>query len=412
MEENTPISSREKQTEEDNLVETAKKAVKGHFFAVSFRAIQKIVHEGGLAEDIMSYLVLARHTQGRGEWQRMLSTSGAKAIHNKTGIPYRKAVRSLEWLEKAVLITPINEVTKQKLPSLPEYFGKVKTRATTIRCVLHDFPEPLIYLANTLVDGTRGAGEKCPPLMRIMDEIPISNHFKKAETRLDAIMLLLHLYLHHELDEFGGVNPHTAIYGKWEHISDAIENLPPVYHPLQKFAITKGNTTTKTRFINDTLFYISNEETRCKRFWNALDNLRTLGFLYEVIQLWDDNPFTVKGAEILYPLYILDRHARQSEPYLAKAIHEILIRKGAILSPDIPMFFEEINTGVFRYLANIQQYPLTIFRLRFRPKVQATGHWFASETSKVQTWQAIFSKQCNFELIDDTTDDMLLEAFL
>ncbi len=112
---------------------------KGHFFVVSLKAIQKIVKSGGLAEEVMSYLVLARHTQGRGQWQRLFSTSGAKAIHLKTGIPYRRATRSLHWLEKAGIIIPMNETIRRSSPHLPEHFGKIKTLATTIRWVLHDF---------------------------------------------------------------------------------------------------------------------------------------------------------------------------------------------------------------------------------------------------------------------------------
>jgi hypothetical protein len=144
-----------------------------------------------------------------------------------------------------------------------------------------------------------------------------------------------------------------------------------------------------THFANETLFYISEEKIRFKRFWHAFENLKSLGFIYEVIQIWDDNPLTTRDAEILYPLYILDRHARQSEPYLAKAIHETLIKDRNPF--DIPQFFEEIDTGVFRYLAYSKHYPLGIFRLRFRPKVNATGRWLKAEVSKVNTWQAALS---------------------
>ena len=359
---------------------------KGHFFVVSLEAIQKIVKSGGLAEEVMSYLVLARHTQGRGQWQRLFSTSGAKAIHLKTGIPYRKATRSLHWLEKAGIIIPMNETIRRSSPHLPEHFGKIKTLATTIRWVLHDFSEPFIYLANALIDGTQGIGEKNRPLMRIMDNMPISTS-KKAEMKLDALILLLILYFHHELDEFGGVNPNTALYGQWERTLEVVEDNPLL--PFQKYAISKHNNMVIAHFVNETLFYIPEEKIRFQRFWDAFENLKRLGFIYEVIQIWDDDPITTPNAEILYPLYILDRHARQSEPHLAKAIHQSLINSE--LPCDISELFNNIDSGVFRYLAYPEHYPLGIFRLRFRPKVIATGRWLKSETSKVNAWKSLLS---------------------
>lgn len=63
----------------------------GHFFQISLGAIKRIIELGGTAEDIISYLVLARHTVGKGEWQYIISTAGANAIYNKTTISYRKA---------------------------------------------------------------------------------------------------------------------------------------------------------------------------------------------------------------------------------------------------------------------------------------------------------------------------------
>jgi hypothetical protein len=391
MSNNIDVLQTEDELEQADATEALKKGVKGHFFVVSLEAIHQIIIKGGLADDVMSYLVLARHTQGRGQWQRLLSTSGAKAIHTKTGIPYRKAMRSLQWLEKAELIMPMNEGVRQAIPHLPDHFGKTKTRATTVRWILQDFSEPLIYLANTLVDGVKGMGDKNPPLLRMMDYMPIS-FFKKADVRLDALMLLLHLYYHHELDEYGGVNPNKALYGKWEPISDKNDSASNFHSHLQKYTLSKCSNIAKTQFIDKTLFYISDEKIRSERFWNALKNLKSLGFVYEVIQIWDSNPLTMRNAEILYPLYILDRYARQSEPYLAKTIHDTLIKTGNLTAFDLPQFFEEINVGTFRYLAYCHHYPLGIFRLRFRPKVTATGRWLKSEINKVIVWQTLLSR--------------------
>ncbi len=78
-----------------------------------------------------------------------------------------------------------------------------------------------------------------------------------------------------------------------------------------------------TSFIESVFSYITGTEYSRKRFWNAFNNLKRMGYIYGVVQIWDKNPLDDinKLAEPLYPLYVFDRHARETEPFLAHVIN-------------------------------------------------------------------------------------------
>ena len=81
--------------------QAATNANRGEFFAMCIDTARDIVRAGGKAEEVISYMVLARHTQGRGKYKYMLSTAGANAIAAKAGISYRSATKVLDWLSRA-----------------------------------------------------------------------------------------------------------------------------------------------------------------------------------------------------------------------------------------------------------------------------------------------------------------------
>ena len=56
---------------------------KGEFFSVSMQALDAMARQGGSAEDVLAYLVLARHTKGRGAGAGVWTAAGASAIANK-----------------------------------------------------------------------------------------------------------------------------------------------------------------------------------------------------------------------------------------------------------------------------------------------------------------------------------------
>jgi hypothetical protein len=157
-------------------------------------------------------------------------------------------------------------------------------------------------------------------------------------------------------------------------------------------------------FAEEALFYIKDEEERHIRFWDAFHTLDKLGFVYEVIQIWSGNPndhdsSKARKAEPLYTPYVKDRHARGSEPYLQKEIHNAAFRTGimdAYIEFGYPDIEEDasIGSGRFRYIATKANkgYPIGIYRLRFRPHTVDTGRGIAAEQSRVKHWAEAISK--------------------
>ena len=260
----------------------------------------------------------------------------------------------------------------------PQHFGKLKTRSTIARWVLVEYDGPVVYLSNTLIDGTNGRGKLNPPLARILHNFPISD-ISPTDTKLDTLSLLLHLYLYHELIDYGGINPFEGIYSSWENtpneLTDYTDNLSVEFHSIES-----GHNHAQWTFIHEVLFYV-NEQERSKRFWHAFHFIKRLGYVYQVIQIWYANPFKNQKAELVYPLYIFDIHARETEHYLAKDVHKALIALDVISGKEISDFFEYINTGTYRYTIpkGWHHYPLGIYRLKFRPKDRATSLWFEIE---------------------------------
>ena len=169
------------------------------------------------------------------------------------------------------------------------------------------------------------------------------------------------------------------------------------------YEIEGSNSTMYLEFAGKALFYVADKEERSIRFWDAFHNLEKLGFMYEVTQVWSGDPDKDKKAEPLYTLYIHDRHARESEPYLSKDIHNAAIRRGAMdayseFPPTRNNFFGNseniVGTGRFRYIANkkVGGFPLGIYRLRFRAATKDAGKGMLAEKSRVNNWKSILGK--------------------
>ena len=368
----------------------------GCFFSVDLEIIKKNVISGGMAEEIFAYIILARHINARAK--SPCSTAGANAVANKAGITYRKAEKALAWLStirdipceiESFISTPIEN------PGLPD---KSKDKRLIVRWLLYKRSSPtLLYLANSLVDGI-GAGKEVPPLMRIMNQTGIASGISVHKARLDSIMLLLTMYLYHEIADCGGVDPRVGLFREWNNAKPMEE----IYYdglPILLQEIQDGKPTVYIKFANKSLFYVADDEERMKRFWHAFDSLKKLGFVYEVLHIWDENPHENTRAEPLYPLYIFDRHARDNEPFLAYEIHKLLINDGIIDGAYIDDFFNLIrenrnnNEKQFRYIMPSEGgYPLSVYRLRFRPKTRDNFLGIEQEERRSKNWLGLFEK--------------------
>lgn len=359
----------------------------GNFFIMAFEAVHDIIRKGGKLNELVSYLVLSRHTNGTGNCKHRLSTAGAKAIFQKTTLSYKKAQAALDWLEKKELIKPGENYRKNAYPM----------NKKAIRWILTDYmtqSASLICLPNSLVDGFHGQSKISPPLKRITS-YRTRTKYKIDQVRLDILCLLLSFYLHHELEDYGGVNPLTALSASYvcapEETHEFYEGLELELHK----ASSTNQITAQKEFIKSSLFYILDEKERLSRFWSSLHSTSDLGYIYPVIQIWDSDPSCCEDAELLYPLYIRDGHAKESDPHLIKDIHNFLIKSDTIYAGEIEDFFENIRTGGFRFIVEQGQehHPIGIFRLRFRPQNEATSRWLNADKSRIKVWKELFEQK-------------------
>lgn len=338
------------------------------FFALNLSLVSEIVNKGGSVDHVMAYLVLCRGAGSKG-----YSSHGAHSIANRTEITQAKSFKILEWLES-------NGFIKKCIP----------TKQRESRYELLSGEQQMIYLSNSLVDGV-GNGKSNPPLKRLGDIR--GTHYGRAETRLDALMVLLMLYQHQSLMDYGGINPSEGVYGEWQHV-DQGEELLLNGSNARIIEIERGNQCATNGFYNDALWYVADDGQRVERFWDAIKNLKNFGWLYETIQIWSDNPIKDEKAEPLYTLYIFDRHVRDggTEPFLSREIHRAAFRTGSMDGysqfSDDAYESQIVNSGRFRYVtAKKSSYPIGIYRLKFRPHTQDVGKGIREEQRRFDDWK-------------------------
>ena len=360
----------------------------GGFFVVNLKQIDSMVKGGASADDVLAYLVLSKGINKKNDIQ--LTSYGAQAVYKRTGMTYTRAEGAIQWL------LANGYIAKAEGEGIPAQLGKGTSRKHKPRWVLtQEADTQSTALANALIEGI-GRGKDNPPLMRIYNEIPLGKHCIIADSRLDTVMVLVHLYWHHHFADCGGINP-SVLYREWVSAENAVdEQVTDIEGTNAALYEIKGTANYVLHSLaNEAMFYNEDKAERFARFWEAINNIKSLGLLYEVTQVWDSNPNGLNGrkAQPLYTLYIHDRHARESEPYLQKAIHTFAFKTGVMDASNefgYPEYkeFTAIGSGQFRYIASKKTggYPIGIYRLRFRPHTQDTGIGMAAETKRVGEW--------------------------
>lgn len=344
----------------------------GEFFTVCLNKVDSIVRLGGNAPELMTYLVLVR-----GAGKKSYSQWGANSCATYTELTYNKAEQAIRWLEEHGFIR--NLIQERGRGSRPKWH--IETAPN----------DGEVALANALIDGV-GKGKLHPPMKRI-DELKIGKHGGLNSTRLDTLMVLLHLYQHQVIADYGGINPRCGLYRKWKAAEngwgDVVTDISGTDAAL--YEIEGGQDTVFMSFAEESLFYVDDPEERTDRFWDAFNNLKSLGWLYETTQIWTGDPSKDSRAEPLYTLYIHDRHMRDSDPYLATDIHKAAFRAD-VMDRYSEFASDESNingSGQFRYIASRKKggYPIGIYRLKFRPHTRDTGKGMAAESRRVQAWR-------------------------
>lgn len=353
---------------------------KGEFFGFSIAFTNKLLENGAGAEEVMAYLVLARGVSHQNI--KRLSTHGANSIAIRTGLGYRRAEAALEWLQSVDFINKEVVMTNSPRPSNQRAKWRINTLLEHIDT----------YLANSFIDGI-GEGKNNPPLSRIYSQVSLGASGIMAASRLDTLMVLLTLYKYQDMPSCGGIDPRKGIYIEITPAENSIGDTKTDIEGTSAalYEVEVNASTVYIAFAGEALWYVP-EVDRMTRFWDAFNNLKRMGFLYSVTQVWDRNPNSNKGrqAEPLYTLYVHDYHARQSDPYLQREIHEAAFRLGAMgrahafdESSDADVF-----SGRFRYIAHREHggFPIGIYRLRFRPKTRDTGIGMDMEAKRVAEW--------------------------
>jgi hypothetical protein len=364
------------------------------FFAVSLPVLHRILEQGGDAGDLIVYLVLANHTTGWGKWKYQTSTAGASAMNRKTGVTYEKAKLRLNWLQEQGFIQSGEAV--KGVPSPVPSGAKRQRDAIKVQWVLGKLgSKGRVYLAHSLIEGV-GQGKKNRPLVRLWEEIKTGPCATIMDARTDAFLLLMHCYVEQSIQDYGGINP-SVLRNEWQEG----EPLDVLDVPLDNALVMEleqpegqAGETASLAFIERVLPYVSKDD-RPKRFWNAFNNLKRLGFMYEVIEVWHDNPLENPRAELFYPLYIRDYHARQSEPYCQRDIHGFLDTARYLDGFAMHELLKEAQEReTFRLIRTEggKECAIGTYRLRFRPSTEDTGKGMKQEAERAEHWKQVLER--------------------
>lgn len=348
------------------------------FFAVDLNVIEEIFRTDDYeAEELLAYLILASHTAGNKKDPYKLSTAGAKAISSKAGISYRRAQTALNHLVDRQL-TVAQQEANDELPRKrkPRYMLRIS-----------DTPE-WVYLAHSLVEGI-GQGRRNRPLSRLFNQTQMHPGITAKQARLDTIWLLINLHQEQSIMDYGGITPHV-LYKKWCSTGEELQ----LSDYLQITRIeTDGSIFSTQEFVARCYSVDGYTKAASNRFWHAFNQLNRLGFLYEVLAVWDGNPREIRHPETLYTLYVFDSHARKSDPFIAHKINRAMLEVTCADADKRDEYDAISGSGRFWYASD--GYPLSTYRLRFRPATEDTGMGFENEERKADYWSKMVLNSVN-----------------
>ena len=343
------------------------------FSAIDLTACQQIIDAGGGYNELAAFIILACHTSGTGRAPHRLSTAGAKAVSTKTGISYRKAGKALDWLLENKVI--------ERAPGDPS-----TPRARQVRWTVANYNEHLVYIPHSLIHGVSG---ETPPLMRIYAESQLGPAKKVHMSRLDTLWVLVRLYQHQLIEDFGGVDP-NVIWAEWDKLendefAEAIQSAGVTFTPFTPHQ--EHTYSASHNFVVECLG--ENSEENAARFWHAFRQLKVFGLYYDVLQCWDSDPREDDNAEIAFPIYVFDEAA--TDPYIGNDINRVI--RLHIDYPDETLYFREDGKLVF-FCPSLDEEPFVLgaIRMRYRASTQDTGVGLELQKSMVKSWGHLLSE--------------------
>ena len=326
-------------------------------FWVSQKAINVLIESKATSLEICVYLILAKYTDQIG----IFSTSGAKAVY--------KAMRVSQSLAKKTLCSLQNiKSQNEKLLYCPEEWmntdkGKEfpiperPTQRSQVRWVLNDFNADngdKVWFSNDLIDGYG------------LFEMPLRRLKQCGDV---ACRLLLLLYCYNDMEAYGGISPHHAIYKEYE-----VEELFDMERGFCAFFAVDVGTRHVLQQVSwpslGMLTPLSKKAKKEKRkevlkpFWDAVRSLQQVGFIYEVVTVFDGKP----GNKEALPIYFLHTHNRhgktpKGEEGVAGRIANLMSKLGRPLTDEMGRFYGKYGVIVPE---GITPHVIGMFRLRFR----------------------------------------------
>ena len=355
------------------------------FFKTSYATLRAIA-QAGRHEDVAGFLVLARHASGIATERfgpYKLSGAGVNSIHEKAGVSEEVARGVVERLREDGYIKPY-------VASREEKAARFYARWEIVQGDLD------LDLPHAFVDPLKDSNS-VPPLRRIRDAGICGTNYTEAlkgasatELRLDALMVMLAVYHHTRMEDYGGLSPH-CVYRAWEIKSQTTKG------KLVRWGSEPSEDAASNSFNGVVADWMSHapkpakttvSEIQGKRFWNAWNNLVNLGLVYEAVSLYDTSPHLNVKARFELTLRVNDYHAgsvhkENGDPSLMR---ELELRVGTTLGFYTPAVNERGEPeAMWVMLPDKRGAVVGVWRPRFRPSNRDVGLWYEKDGFAIDT---------------------------
>jgi hypothetical protein len=365
------------------------------FTQMSLVTLQRIVQTGGGYRDMAAYIVLCSGVNGKAN--NRASTHGAKSIADRSGMTYRMAEKTLEWLQDAAIIKPAENLTppdsKRPKASVPRW---------------DIFDERLdVAVARQFTERYPNSTRTDTPLQRMIEGINGNDDIPRSQAVMDAILLYATLLKEQDFGGFAGVDP-NILHGKFvpidptdvhcERSEDTLYEYEPVVviPEINSLLVTVRATdkyketpwTTTKQFIFDLLGnpardQITELDLIEQRFWWSLRQLRDIRLVYCAAILWEGDPTSQQQCRTAEPLAthtIEDAWAKDYDPSISKDINRLVWRNRLVEDfandGNGGSYFVSKGANHYRYIVNKkrQNHVHLIRQLRVQ-------HWAANEST-------------------------------
>lgn len=343
------------------------------YFKTNFQTLANIAQLSGF-DGLAGYLVLARHTTGRQILDyppHLLSGAGVNSIHEKLGCSEVRAKSIIDTLVQTGFIQPAPSAAQEASPKSSRWI------------LPRQYPLDL-DLPHNFVDAPKIAEHAVTSPLRRLKKMTPSKGQDKKEANCDGAMLLLAMYAKNEMQAFGGLPPTSTVYKDWEILSKT-----PQRGELFEWKAEAKEDMAYSSFIKIALPHAIDEE-RKNRFWQALNNLKEAGLIYEVISLLSSE------NKLLASIRVNDFHAgsivvqNDGDPSLMKLLE-------AAYNTQFAFFDSKTNPETLKISLPLKDgYFSGIYRLRFRTSNKDTGIWHEEEKERVEHY---------FDLISSYAED-------